>query len=140
MPKEGRNPEWRAVWQGKQDLTTDENLTGSISVRKFPTILLAQAKEEPERRFHALGDQVWRWDFVLETWKAVRAHGGGAGVDGQTVADIEAYGVERWLRELSEELRGGTYRPRAVRQVMIPKKQPDKFRPLGIPGLRDWVA
>ena len=31
-------------------------------------------------------------------------------------------------------------KPSPVRQVLIPKKQPGKFRPLGIPCLRDWVA
>ena len=34
-----------------------------------------------------------------------RANGGAAGVDGQTFEDIEAYGLERWLDELAEELR-----------------------------------
>ena len=34
-----------------------------------------------------------------------RANGGAAGVDGQTFEDIEAYGLERWLGELAEELR-----------------------------------
>ena len=46
---------------------------------------------------------------------------------------VEAYGVERWAGELSRDLRDGTYEPSPVRQVLIPKKQPGKFRPLGIP-------
>jgi len=70
----------------------------------------------------------------------VRRNGGSAGEDGETIADIEARGVLAWLRELSRELREGTYQPQAVRQVMIPKKTPGKFRPLGIPSLRDRVA
>ena len=94
-------------------------------------MLHAKAKEEPDRRFHALVDKVWREDFLLEAWGLVRRNGGAAGVDGMTVADIEAYGVERWAGELS--LRDGTYEPSPVRQVLIPKKQPGKFRPLGIP-------
>ena len=63
-----------------------------------------------------------------------------AGVDGESFADIEAIGVERWIGELARELRDGTYEPKAVRQVLIPKKQPGKFRPLGIPCIRDRVA
>ncbi len=70
----------------------------------------------------------------------VRRNGGAAGIDGLTAADIEAYGVERWVGELSRDLREGTYEPSPVRQVRIPKKQPGKFRPLGIPCLRDRVA
>ena len=79
-------------------------------------------------------------DFLQEAWRMVRRNGGSAGVDGETIADIEAKGVEAWLRELSQDLKEGTYQPQAVRQVLIPKKTPGKFRPLGIPCLRDRVA
>ena len=83
---------------------------------------------------------MWRKDFLAEAWKRVRRNGGAAGVDGETFADIESYGVGRWLGELARELRDGTYTPKPVRQVLIPKKQPGKFRPLGIPCIRDRVA
>ena len=140
MPVEGRGPELGAVRKGGRDMTTGASLTGSASVRKLQTVLHAKAKEEPDRRFHALVDKVWREDFLLTAWGMVRRNGGAAGVDGVTVADVEAYGVERWVGELSRDLRDGTYKPSAVRQVLIPKKQPGKFRPLGIPCLRDRVA
>ncbi len=60
-------------------------------------------------------------------------------MDGQSFADIEKYGVERWLDELTEELRTKRYQPQPVRRVYLPK--PDgKQRPLGIPTIRDRVV
>ena len=114
-------------------MTTDKRLTGSERVRKLQTMLHAKAKAEPGRRFHALADKVWRADFLREAWAEVRRNGGAAGVDGETVARIEARSVERWLGELSRDLRDGSYAPQAVRQVRIPKKQPGTFRPAGDP-------
>ena len=112
MPVEGRGPELGAVRKGGRDLTTDGSLRGSAgSVRKLQNVLHAKAKEEPDRRFHALVDKVWRQDFLLEAWRMVRRNGGAAGVDGVTVADVEAYGVERWVGELSRDLRDGGYEP-----------------------------
>jgi len=83
---------------------------------------------------------VWRADLLQAAWHAVRRNGGAAGVDGETVQRIEQHGVERWLGELARDLKEGTYRPNAVRQVLIPKKQAGKYRPLGIPCVRDRVA
>ena len=83
---------------------------------------------------------MWREDFLAEAWRRVRRNGGSAGVDGETVADVESYGVGRWLGELARDLKDGAYTPKPVRQVLIPKKQPGKFRPLGIPCIRDRVA
>ncbi len=84
--------------------------------------------------FTTLIDKVWREDCLPEAWKRVRRKGGSAGVDGETIADIEKAGVEGWLGDLSRELRGGTYTPCAVRQVMIPKKEPGTFRPWAYPA------
>ena len=121
-------------------MATDKGLTGSERVRKLQTMLHAKAKEDPKRRFHALCDKMWREDFLQEAWERVRRNGGSAGVDGEGFKDIEAYGVESWLGELARDLREGTYVPKPVRQVLIPKKQPGKYRPLGIPCIRDRVA
>ena len=119
---------------------TGESLTASERVQRLQTALHAKAKEAPGFRFYSLSDKVWRDDVLTVAWQAVRRNGGAAGVDGETVADIEARGVDRWLGALARDLKEGTYRPRAVRQVLIPKKQRGKFRPLGIPCLRDRVA
>ena len=119
---------------------TGANLTASERVQRLQRALHAKAKEAPGLRFYSLSDKVWREDVLAVAWQAVRRNGGAAGVDGETVADIESFGVDRWLGALARDLKEGTYRPRAVRQVLIPKKQRGKFRPLGIPCLRDRVA
>jgi RNA-directed DNA polymerase len=108
-------------------------------VRELQRKLWAAAKQSEGRRFHALFDRVARGDVLVEAWERVRANRGAAGVDRVTLAAVEAYGVDRMLRELSQDLQSGRYRPAPVRRVEIPK--PDgRRRPLGIPTVRDRVA
>src|SRR5436853_377414 len=115
------------------------NLTTPASVQKLQTALHAKAKESPNFRFYALYDKVYRKDVLDFAYHRCKANGGAAGVDGQTFEDIEAYGEERWLDELAQELKSRTYQPLPVRRVYIPK--PDgKQRPLGIPTIRDRVV
>jgi len=112
------------------------NLTTPPSVQKLQAALHDKAKESPNFRFYALYDKVYRRDVLAFAYACCQANGGAAGVDGQTFEDIEAYGVERWLDELAQELKSRTYRPLPVRRVYIPK--PDgKQRPLGVPAIRD---
>ena len=115
------------------------SLQAPDNVQKLQTTLHAKAKQEPAFRFYALYDKVYREDVLAYAWRQTKANGGSAGVDGQSFSDIEAYGVERWLGELAQDLRTKTYRPQPVRRVYIPK--PDgQQRPLGIPAIRDRVA
>ena len=115
------------------------SLTTPFSVQKLQTALHAKAKESPNFRFHALYDKVYRKDVLAYAYERCKANGGAAGVDNQTFEDIEAYGRERWLDELTQELKSRTYQPHPVRRVYIPK--PDgKQRPLGIPTIRDRVV
>ena len=108
-------------------------------VRQLRRQLWTAAKRSPERRFHALADRIHRDDVLWEAWRRVRSNRGAAGVDGVTLADIEADGVQRMLDGLAVDLRDGTYRPAPVRRHLIPK--PDGgTRPLGIPTVRDRVA
>ena len=115
------------------------SLTTPSSVQKLQTALHAKAKESPDFRFYALYDKVCRKDVLAFAYERCAANGGAAGVDNQTFADIERYGIERWLDERTQELKSRTYQPQAVRRVYIPK--PDgKQRPLGIPTIRDRVV
>src|ERR1700693_4079972 len=109
------------------------------SVQKLQTALHAKAQESASFRLYALYDRVYRKTVLAYAYECCQANGGAAGVDGQRFEDIEAYGVERWLDELAQELKSRTYQPLPVRRVFIPK--PDgKQRPLGVPAIRDRTA
>jgi group II intron reverse transcriptase/maturase len=108
-------------------------------VQKLQAALHAKAKGSPDYRFYLLYDKLYRADVLEYAYRCCVANGGAAGVDGQTFEAIGAYGEQRWLDELAEELKNKTYRPEPVRRVYIPK--PDgKQRPLGIPTVKDRVV
>ncbi len=120
------------------------NLTTPKSVQKLQMALHAKAKAAPGYRFYALYDKISRDDILAHAWAQCRSNQGAPGTDGQDFADVEAYGVQRWLGELALALRQETYRPDPIRRVFIPKanstaKSP-KLRPLGISTLRDRVC
>jgi RNA-directed DNA polymerase len=110
------------------------------SVRELQRTLYRAAKADPERRFHALYDKVHRRDVLERAWELVRANRGAAGIDKQTIADVEEYGAARLLDELAADLRDGRWRPLPARRVFIPKPGRDELRPLSIPAVRDRVA
>jgi RNA-directed DNA polymerase len=115
------------------------SLTTPESIRTLQRKLYLKAKAEPGFRFYQLYDKVWRADMLAHAYALCRSNAGAPGVDGVTFAMIEAAGLEQWLVKLCEELRAKTYRPQAVRRVMIPKPAGGE-RPLGIPTIRDRVA
>ena len=100
--------------------------------------LYQAAKGDPSRRFHALHDKLYLPYILQSAWERVRQNQGAAGIDQQTLAEIEAHGVPEFLAEIAQALGEKTYRPQPVRRVLIPKGG-GKTRPLGIPTVR-WRA
>jgi RNA-directed DNA polymerase len=118
-----------------------------ISLTRWPKVedlrakLNGRAKAEPQYRFYSLYDKVLRADFLEAAFAQCRSNDGAPGVDGLSFNDIESYGVGRFLRELADELKELKYRPQPVRRVLIPKEnQPGKYRPLGIPTIKDRIV
>lgn len=68
-------------------------------------------------------------------YKRVVQNGGAPGVDGVTVAELQAYLKTHW-ESVKAELLAGTYRPAPVRRVEIPKPG-GGVRLLGIPTVMD---
>jgi len=138
MPAEGRGLSSEPTPKVGKDRRLG-NLATPASVQRLQTVLHAKAKEEPEFRFHALYDKIYRLDVLEHAYACCRANKGAPGIDGVTFEGVETYGRERWLGELAKQLRDRTYRPEAVRRVYIPKPN-GKLRPLGIPRLMDRVC
>jgi RNA-directed DNA polymerase len=113
------------------------NLATPLSVQKLQTTLHVKAKGELGCRFYALYDKLYREDVLRHAYACCQINGGAAGADGQRFEDIEAYGLDRWLGELAQELKEKTYQPQVVRRVYIPKPDGSGLRPLSIPTIRD---
>ncbi|MGH9127424.1 MAG: group II intron reverse transcriptase/maturase [Acidimicrobiales bacterium] len=112
----------------------------AVKTRDLQHKLYQAAKRSPNRRFHVLYDRVYRKDVLRSAWLEVRDNQGAPGVDGITIADIEASGVEVFLDVIEASLRDGTYRPQPVRRVWIPKPGKAELRPLGVAAIGDRVV
>src|SRR5229473_6341908 len=115
------------------------SLETPIKIRMLQRKLYQKAKEEPSYRFYLLYDKMYQEDVLAHAYALVRSNQGAPGVDGQSFWGIESKGLEEWLSGIREDLRAKTYRPQAVRRVMIPKPGGGE-RPLGIPTIRDRVV
>lgn len=89
-------------------------------------------------KWFSLIDKVHRPKVLLNAWYKVKANKGAAGVDRTSIKMFELK-QEKYLAELEHELKTETYEPKAVRRVYIPKEK-GKYRPLGIPTVKDRIA
>lgn len=109
----------RAVWTDRMLTALEQGVKGGV--------------------WFSLIDKVYSLSNLQAAFAKVKSNGGAAGSDHQTIAMYESR-LEANLKELSEQLRTGTYRPRKVRRVYIPKPGSRERRPLGIPSVRDRVV
>src|SRR6056297_1472624 len=84
-------------------------------------------------------DKFYRMDLLKKAFFKVKANGGGSGVDHVTIEHYEK-NLEDNLKDLSEQLKEGTYSSQPIRRVYIPKPGRSEKRPLGIPTVRDRVV
>jgi len=92
-----------------------------------------------KRKVHSLTGRITP-KLVFEAWRAVRRNRGAAGIDKVSV-QMFAENLEANLDALLRELKRGLFEPLPARRVYIPKDaRQTKFRPLGIPAVRDRVA
>jgi RNA-directed DNA polymerase len=85
--------------------------------------------------FHALYDKVYRADILSHAHHLVGTNKESTGIDGVTFEDIEANeGIAAFIAELEEALRNKSYKPDAVKRVMIPIKE--VLPKIAFPGLR----
>ena len=88
-------------------------------------------------KWYALMDKVYAPRTLGVAWKRVAANRGAAGVDRVSIKRFEAKAA-RYLKELEEALRNGSYQPAPVRRVHIPKGK--GTRALGIPVVKDRIV
>jgi RNA-directed DNA polymerase len=102
-------------------------------------MLTALEKGVKGGKWFSLIDKVYALSNLRAGFKKVRANGGAAGVDHQTIGMFERH-LEENLEKLSQSLKEGNYRPQANKRVWIPKPGSREKRPLGIPTVRDRVV
>ena len=114
-------------------------MSAAERVSQLQEKLYCKAKQERKYKFYVLYDKMYIGYMLEEAYRRVKISAGAAGVDRQDFEGIEEQGLERFLKDLGEDLRKRTYRPSAVRRIWIDKADGSK-RPIGIPTIRDRVA
>ena len=124
--------------QKKLDFSSEQ--TGETRQAGGEETELRQAMHELESPANTirLMEEVCERENLLEALRRVKGNKGSAGIDGMTVGQLSGYLKEHWLA-IREQLLNGTYEPKPVKRVEIPK--PDGgVRKLGIPTLISYCT
>src|SRR5665213_3154940 len=103
------------------------------------SMLAALVKGVQGGKWYSLSDKAYSVRTLEAAFRKVKSNDGAAGVDRVTITRFEQ-NLEKELTRLSKALMDGTYRPQAIKRVMIPKPGSHEKRPLGIPTVRDRVV
>jgi RNA-directed DNA polymerase len=131
--KVGANGQYELLGRRRREIPDAER------VQTLLEKLYHKAKQDKSYKFYVLYDKMFIPYLMREAWNQVKANDGAPGVDNVTIQDVEKIGVDTYLAELGEDLRKQTYKPKAVKRVMIPKANGGE-RPIGIPTVRDRIA
>ena len=92
-----------------------------------------------KRKVHSLTGRIDD-RLMMQAFKAVKKNRGAAGIDKVSIGMFQQ-NLDANLAALKRDLKKGTFTPKPLRRVWIPKDaKGTKFRPLGIPAVRDRVA
>jgi RNA-directed DNA polymerase len=114
-----RHKAQRGVWSEKMLIALNKGVKGNV--------------------WFSLIDKIYVERTLGLAWEKVSANAGVCGVDGITVGHFGKDSQNRLL-DAKEHLSKGTYKPKPVKRVMIPKPGSSEKRPLGIPTVRDRVV
>ncbi|SMF34801.1 group II intron reverse transcriptase/maturase [Pseudobacteriovorax antillogorgiicola] len=112
----------------------------SNGVQELRRRIAIKAKADPTHRFWGLHCHTWKTDILKEAYRLSKRNNGAPGIDGKTFADIEKYGVDKFLDEVSTDLKSMKYQPSPVRIVKIPKDKKGEFRTLKLATIKDRVV
>lgn len=139
MPREAKDP---SVLPARVDKQGSEDLWQRYGAERgvwSPKMLAALDQGVKGNKWFSLIDKVYHERTLELAWEKVRVADGAAGCDGITVGFFAKNSQDRLL-VVNEHLKAGTYEPKPVKRVWIPKPGSAEKRPLGIPTVRDRVV
>ena len=102
-------------------------------------MLTALEKGVKGGKWFSLMDKVYLPRNLKASWEKVKRNRGSSGIDRQSIEKFERH-AERYLEEIRRDLAEGNYQPQPVLRRWISKGEKGRFRPLGIPTVKDRIV